>query len=52
MMKLMQTRRDFLKMTGKVALGGAAVAAAPALVTTDSQKKSSRSIRTPSSLVV
>ena len=34
MMKLMQTRRDFLKMTGKVALGGAAVAAAPALVTT------------------
>ena len=33
MMKLMQTRRDFLKMAGKVAVGGAAMAAAPAFVT-------------------
>ena len=32
MMKLMQTRRDFLKMAGKVAVGGAAMAAAPAFV--------------------
>lgn len=34
MMKLMQTRRDFLKMAGKALAGGAAVAAAPAFVTT------------------
>jgi len=33
-MKLMQTRRDFLRMAGKVLAGSAAVAAAPAFVTT------------------
>ncbi len=33
-MKLMQTRRDFLRMAGKVLAGGAAVAAAPALIPT------------------
>lgn len=33
MMKFLQTRRDFLRMTGKVLAGGAAVAAAPVLVT-------------------
>lgn len=34
MMKLMQTRRDFLKFAGKVLAGGAAVATAPALIPT------------------
>lgn len=34
MMKLMQTRRDFLKLAGKVLAGGAAVAAAPVLIPT------------------
>ena len=34
MMKLMQTRRDFLKMAGKMMAGGAAMAAAPVFATT------------------
>lgn len=33
-MKLMQTRRDFLKLAGKVIAGGAAVAAVPAMIPT------------------
>ncbi len=36
-MKLMQTRRDFLRMAGKALAGGTAVAAAPALMTTTAQ---------------
>ena len=33
-MKLMQTRRDFLKLAGKVIAGGAAAAAVPAMIPT------------------
>ena len=36
-MKLMQTRRDFLRMAGKALLGSAAATTLPVLYTTDAQ---------------